>query len=638
VNGPGLTAGRADGLVDAPGGSVGAVPEPFGAEPDPVVSLPDAVHLKLVTVPEGVAAEAADLLLDALCQTMAKVVGDGRARTGVAPDVTVRDLLEEVLSRRHADWLTGGPMADALDMRAVDIVGRLADRYDWREVIETAWVQLNERDRALLDQLVPGAHEVRRTLESVGADHGVTRERVRQLYLNARQQLDASEVVGRAVERFAKLVTPSCSLEMLRAAGFDPVDDHTRLLASLAVLEEKVPINFNLTVTSAYGIDWVVAHRQFDVLHEVTEILSGEPEHTAPIATAKIQLGLRLAGRVTSHEAGVVTAKVFESDRLHIFEDHLLDWSGSKLDKARRLLTAAGRPLPRTTLIAEIGNGVMNQIFTKEGRECVVRTMQGEFALPEWPDVVFHEDCLVLMKRLITAHGGQMSTRRLIREVTAAGYKEKSAVMYGTMRPEFRVDAETIRLVDPNEVSTRSPEHTRGLYRVLSGPERGCWSWTYTVDYWMMTRHSTIAPGALAALLGLSLEVADTIDVNGLPVKCRWAGKNLRLFSRASFTDAVRALEAEDDERVQLAIVGARTMAASVRPAAVGSDAGPAEALVDLLSSASVETSIEDVAFAVGFDGVLDENFTADDVLERLNDRRDPLGPLLLAIHPELAE
>jgi hypothetical protein len=212
--------------------------------------------------------------------------------------------------------------------------------------------------------------------------------------------------------------------------------------------------------------------------------------------------------------------------------------------------------------------------------------------------------------------------------------------MYATMRPEFVTDGDTIRLRGPDDpVPIKQPEVDDDLFRVLHGPNRGTWSWAYTVDYERMRVASINAPVPLVQILGLDHETDATVEVNGeRSITVRWVANDLRVHTGTGFKTLCQSLGAVDGDEIVLAFPGGLAATAQLRHAPDPA-AGPADQILHRIGGGTVETLLDDLAYAVGFDGAIDVDVTVDDLLSRLSERRDGrLIELLLAVHPELTD
>jgi len=556
-----------------------------------------------------------------------------------SPDATVAEVIAALASGATAIWVSSQAASAFLAARAADVAGPLVAAYRWQDVLADARARMDERSQVILDLWV----DERPTLQEVSDLVGVTRERVRQLLCQSLAAFASSPVVGRAGERLAALLHPYCSVSALREAGFNPDASDTRLLLQVAAHLGLLPRTTVLSRSVLAGVEWVNVAASRSPASVVGQAVSGRPRPCAPRQDIIVAVNAALAGRATPAEADLfIATSLADTTRWRTLGHLVADWTGNLLDKAELVLYAEGASMDRTALIQAVGpaseRSLLNQLYSPNGR--IVRTADGRLALPEWDDVARYEPCVELMKRLITEHGGRISLSRLAREVTAQSlFSPTSVNMNVSMRPEFVLDVDVVRLRRPDEpLEVKAPETDRDLLRVLDGPDRGAWSWAFEVNYERLRVGSATAPAPMAVLLGLNHEVGTVLDINGAPVKARWSGDELRLFSSGGFKALCHSLGAVDGDSVVLAAAGTHCLHAAVRhPVPAG--AGPAERLCHRLGWGSAETLLGALGYAIGFDGALDVDFSADDVLERLRVRRDnDTTALLLEIHPELAD
>jgi hypothetical protein len=511
----------------------------------------------------------------------------------------------------------------------------MAPHYGWRDGMTAILDDLNGRSRAALLEtsvLRPGGP---RTLEQVGQDHNLTRERIRQLRLKTAKRLGDQPVIRAAAHLFSRLLEPACPAEVLVDRGFDPADDLVQVLASVASYNDWLGGNI-WTDTIAdkpwYGTgtapsDWVAETIQ----------RSGGGASVADLDEAFNQ-------RYRNTAPNVVHTLLQRSKGLRVIDHRAIEWSGSLLDKAIRVLEHRGEPMTTEELIALVepnsGRSLEGQLLVeRKNGSRVIWTVDKRWALPDW-DVDAYTKGEDLMAQIIEESGGKASLRRLTKEVQArGGFKPSSVQMWATMSPRFVYEDQAVRCRRPDEPIPVPPASATGdVYRRLDDPKPGSWSTSITINYESIRTNSTSLPLAFVALLGVDFgaDLGQTIECNGVAVSVSWRVNNLRLHSSAGWRTVCESLGAKDGDRLIFTATGPSTANARLLPP-VAEGPTPTTTIRDLIGGDGTDDILTDVAWAIGFDGQLDDDFTLDDINARLADRREnDLRDALVSIHPEL--
>jgi len=509
----------------------------------------------------------------------------------------------------------------------------MAPHYGWRDEMTGILDDVNGRSRAaVLDTSVlrPGGP---RTLEQVGQDHNLTRERIRQLRIKTAKRLGDSPAVRAAAHLFSRLLEPACPAAVLVDRGFDPDDELVQVLASVANYNEWLSGNI-WTATIADQPWYGTGVSPNDWITDAIERANG--------AASVPDLDEAFNQRYPHAAPNVFHTILRRSKNLQILGHRVVDWSGSLLDKAIRVLEQHGEPMTTQQLIDLVEpnsdrslEGQL-QVERKYGSR-VIWTVDKLWALPDW-DVDPYTRGEDLMTQIIAEAGGKICLRRLTKEVQSrGGFKPTSVQMWATMSPRFVCEDQAVRCRRPDEpIPMPQPWESAQIVRRIDDPDRGSWSTQLTVNYESIRTSSTILALPFAALLDIDFERERTITCRGIDVGVSWRMSSVYLHSSAGWRAVCASLGALDGDKLVFTATGPGAANAWPIPA-VADNATPTQAIRSIIGGDGTEDILTDVAWAIGLDGQLDEDFTLDDINARLARRRDTdLRDALVAIHPEL--
>lgn len=568
----------------------------------------------------------------------AAVIGHLRRLATAAHDDSVSTIGQFVMAlgnQPRPSWV--GDDLDSLLTTPLEVLAdpTLAPHYGWRDAMVTILEAVNGTSRAaVLDTSVlrPGGP---RTLEEVGRAHDLTRERIRQLRVKTTKRLGDQPAVAAAAQLFSRLLDPACPASMLIERGFDPGDELVQILATVATFNEWLSGNIwsdTIVDQTWYGTGTAPSDWMTETVHRA--------EGGVSVADLDEAFGLKFP-----HAAPNVMHTILRrSNNLQVLGHRVVDWSGSMLDKALFVLEQHGEPMTTEELVALIEptseRGMLNQLYVeRKNGSRIVWTVDKLWALPDW-DVDAYTKGEDLMAQIIEESGGKVSLRRLSKEVQArGGFKPSSVQMWATMSPRFVYEDQAVRCRRPDEPIPVPPASATGdVYRRLDDPERGSWSTTITINYESIRTNSTAVPLAFVTLLGVEFgaDLGQTITCNSIDVGVSWRMNNLRLHSSAGWRTVCETLGAKDGDELVFTATGPGTAQARLLPPA-GDDLSPTATIRRLIGGDGTDDILTDVAWAIGFDGQLDDDFTIDDINARLADRRDhDLRDALATIHPEL--
>lgn len=523
------------------------------------------------------------------------------------------------------EQITTSPLADLADER-------LQAHFGWREAMLVTLERCSPTAQASVTKTSALRPDGGRTLQDVGSECGVTRERIRQLRVTTSDELAQVPSIAAAATRLYALLSPGCPTDVLTAKGFDPAGDDVLVLAIIA--DRLYEFEQKPWFETVAGEEWIGVGTKPACWVRAT--IADQP---MPVS----DLGEKFSELYTHAARSTAAALVNADDRLRVLGDLVVPWNGSLTDKAVAVLEHLGKPATTQTLIDFIGpeseRSLINQLQyeAKHGDRLVKTAIDKHWALPLW-DVEVHVGGENLMTQIIDEHGGQISLRRLTSLVVArGGFGESSVNMWATMSPRFVCTDGTVRCRrDDEPVPVPEPWEHASIVRRLDDQRPGSWSTQIRIHYESIRVQSTGIPLPFAGLLGLQFGDTATLTCNGIDVAASWSMSSVYLHSSKGWREVCTALDAVDGDIVVFSVAEDSTAHAWVL--ANDADDTPTGAIRTAIGGAGTDHIITDVAWAVGFDGDLDVDYTLDDLDERLAAvRRDTtLRDALSAIHPEL--
>lgn len=335
------------------------------------------------------------------------------------------------------------------------------------------------------------------TLEEVGKDLALTRERVRQIQVKARTRLEAQLVspalapLAWAVQRVASSIGGMASLhesstmsaltrELGREVTLD--DDSARWLLMLAGPYER---RDNWLIRSGVTAPSPLLIAEFADEQGVIDVASLEEHLTQlPMSNANAARWIEEAG-LGKQVAG-----------------RLVLWQGSIVDKINVVLAARGEPADAETLVGLVGEGhsvkgTRNRLFEDDRFARVSKTL---WALRTW-GLEEYTGIADELRQRIEEHDGVAPLSDVVTEIVEAfGVRESSVRLYATA-PMFVVEAGTIRLRtadEPYPVDTDLRD-VRGCYT-----DESSLIFTITVDKDVLRGSGQQCPISVAGRLGVT--------------------------------------------------------------------------------------------------------------------------------------
>jgi len=285
-----------------------------------------------------------------------------------------------------------------------------------------------------------------RTLEELGTDHGITRERIRQLETQLKRRLvepdDALHLVIDALpQRYGALARVADVLRDLPAlAAEGPVAGHS-MLEAVAWLADAWVIADGWFQRGGLDADLAAALKDFaDEFGVVSLSAVGEN-----LGVDKDLLAERLAGEAI------------------VEGDHILTRTRSSQDRAAALLAIEGEPLTVADLVARLGDVNPRTLANAMGADPrIIRVGRDRWALADWGMEEYSTLVEWIGRRV---EDGPVPLRDLLAEAGELGVAETSVRAYASSAEFQTVDGMVSRVEEVEELDL-DPDETPGLYRV----------------------------------------------------------------------------------------------------------------------------------------------------------------------------
>ena len=376
---------------------------------------------------------------------------------------------------------------------------------DWADpaLLDVTLDDLAERLFANMDERQPTIYRRRvidgATLEVVGGELGVTRERIRQLQVKTERQIETS-LRG---DQFRPLHWRAADLRSSLGTMAPIASDHTRLAMERSLrgagphaAELLRPLILRLAGPFRERDGWMTLE-QADIPDPADVQAMADAFDVLPLADACDWLAAHDV-RPEFHDAWLEHVGRFRRSG-----DHLMIWSGNLGDKAVAVLASLNEPSDAPTLVALVGEGhsvagARNRFFEDER---LVRVNRTDWALRAWGMEEYTGITDEIAQRIETA-GGEVEVDAVVHEIVSQfGVKENSVRMY-TAAPMFVVEGGRIRLRTANE-----PFHVEGGLETCAGAFRSSGrsvSLLIPADAVLLRGSGRPLSGPVAAALGVS--------------------------------------------------------------------------------------------------------------------------------------
>jgi hypothetical protein len=423
--------------------------------------------------------------------------------------------------------------------------------------------------------------------------------------------------------------------------GFEPLGSKpTRLLLAVATRYGAFG-NDKAVVMEVSGRQWLAAgYRTPDKL---VQCLAGPLLGTGVVADlvelwGTIEDGLR-PHVGSDDEAADIAANTVEGLGLEEIGGQYAVLGGGigVVDRLVRIMRAIGKPSNKAELLRyfpdrqqrTVLNALLEPVFVRVGRDEYSLAELGATPRPHLRDLLYEE---------LNLHG-QVAVPYLADLAERHGYSRSSITFYSAL-PDVIEDGGVLRRRcqdDPPAVP--EPGLDGACFRVLTGPQRGCWSCTITVSHRRLYHGSQPIPMPMAEIMDLdhgSRRV--TLTVNGKPLHATWVGQSPYLFG-GELRPVLDELGFADGDLFRLVAVGPGELLIEMLPVVSGPDS-PFRTLVigaglyDEEGEAVPDDRIaESLAYSVG----LGRETPLPIVSRRLAARRNPaLRRALMLVFPEI--
>lgn len=379
-----------------------------------------------------------------------------------------------------------------MDLRQLadpDLLGMTID-----ELANKLFAGMPMRERAIYcRRVVEGA-----TLEVVGSEIGVTRERVRQLQKRVEGRIDW--LLHNDLSRPLWWRATDLRMDLGEAAPLDHGATQRALGRSLRDASPESAFLLRPLILRLAG-----PYRERDgwlVLEQTAELefstVQGMADEFGLVPMADVREWLITRGmRPEFHDLWLKGSGKFRK-----VEDHLVLWSGNVVDKCVALLALRNEPADVKTLVTLVGEGhnvrgVKNRFFEEER---LVRVNRTHWALRKWEMEEYTSITEEIAQRIVEA-GGQIEVRSVVSEIVRQFGVNENSVYTFTAAPMFLVEGELIRLRKDDE-----PVEMFGTLRSCAGAfhsSQHVISLLLSVDANLLRGSGCSLNGPVAAALGV---------------------------------------------------------------------------------------------------------------------------------------
>ncbi|GAB3691820.1 sigma factor-like helix-turn-helix DNA-binding protein [Nocardiopsis oceani] len=480
----------------------------------------------------GEEGSAGHLFLAAPLGSLADDLGDGPALG------RIRDAFRTALGRIPQEH-PHEPPAPSLPATALDLespghreYSAAGDGRSGRDLLLSsvdAWfADLGERRRAVSSRRV--FTDSPDTLDTIGADFGVTRERIRQIHRQVVQDLHAwSESpsgarLGGHVAAVAEGLGAAAPVETFWSSH----PEHSVAVPSLGVPLGQIVLA--LLPEHRVNEDWLLTGDVHDLAERLTDLL--ESKTALPLSEA-----LELA-----RECGVVPrharAWLESQPHAHVVADSLVHWGRSLPDKAYAVLSALERPLHVDELVSHIG-GDFNEAGFRDRIHNDARLMRRDrrvFGLRSWGG----EEYLgveATMRRELERAGGEMRVTELAELISGRFEVTEGSVRSLAAGSEFdRPRTGWVAVLDGPDPATntsyrprRGVERTRRCFR----DSEGTWWLRLDLNAEHLRGSGFPVPSGFAANVGMYPGVRMPVRIDGRETTVTWKNQPLMSSIRA---------------------------------------------------------------------------------------------------------
>jgi len=366
------------------------------------------------------------------------------------------------------------------------------------------------REAVILERVLADGLRPVPTLEEIGRELGVTRERVRQIQVKVAERLDALlqtetyDVLVARAELLAAQIGAAC-----------PVDHLPRELQPGSALTDEL---FAYLAGPYRMVDgWLLRRDRgtspAEVAIDAFDAVTDEDGVVAADALFDALSSMGVAPRW--HLPLLETA-----DGIRPLDGHFVRW-GSNVQRLTAVLAIAGRPMTNTELVERVlaadpevnPRTLTNTLARDEFR----RVGRGRYALAKWDGEDYRGIVAEMADMLVD---GPRPIAELAADlVERFGVSATSVSMYATMHPRFIAAEGEVRLRrddEPYEI-TATLEDTARCYQI-----DGAWAWRVPVDHDLLRGSGRPVPEAFAAHLGARPTHPITLRSGDQEIKVGW--------------------------------------------------------------------------------------------------------------------
>ncbi len=463
-------------------------------------------------------------------------VCDQPLRTGTEapnPSFPVTQLGELLVA---AHYLTGAttladlPCVDwqvLLDATGQDVTTPLEDLvptsfafFDVPLVVRTALGRLGEREREILIRTALAPRDDRDTLESIGDDFSVTRERIRQIRIRALSTFDAitSPVLGRIAPWLVRLAGQASRVSSL------PIRWNRLLVQETNEEARRVCVSaMRRAAGYAVGADgWARTESAEAALRGAQARLleAGQSRGIVPNEA--------IANILDGHIAFDDERDAFLKDVVGLtsFEGRWVV-NGSAKTRVRAALAILGGPATK----AEIGqltgldpSRVGSYLSAIPG---VCRADKERWAYEEWVDDPYDGIVGEILQR-IEEDGGSTTLERLVRELPEMFAVSEVSVRAYLATPRFVIEGATVREASEAEIAATHYGHVKNVATAVRLDD-GTWAARLAIEQRHLDGYSAGLPAPVARAAGLEPGESLLVEVEGFPhaVSLSWRLESL---------------------------------------------------------------------------------------------------------------
>lgn len=349
-------------------------------------------------------------------------------------------------------------------------------------LLEEWMAGMDERELEVLRHRIM---RVDRTLERIGEDHGVTRERIRQVESRTRAALDDRLqepewlTVRWAVEQLGRVVGAWAPLR--RLSGFDADDDAAQLVAHLAGLHVDA--------------EQEVLRRPGFALPGLDDLRYAMPEGVV-VDERDAHATLRAAGvRRDLYDSAMTTMGLHRVHRVWV------RWSGSYLERAIGVMAVRGEPMTAEDLARIVGAGSLKSLRDRlQSHPMTHRVTRRTVGLRSW-GLQEYTGVVDLMTKAIAERGAPVRVTELAHELETTYDVRPGTVNAFASAPVFLVEGGRVRMRRSDE-EYEVPTDPTGITG-LRAREGGGAVFEVPVGHDVLRGSGRSTPEPLGGLLGL---------------------------------------------------------------------------------------------------------------------------------------